>query len=238
MKTFVILRRELIGYFLSPVAWVVAVVCALFMARFFQNSALMSRTAALTGVFANTSYWLIFLAMPALTMGSIASEFRNGTIEMLATDPVRDFEIVLGKFFGVLIFFLFCLLPLTVFYLLIRMGGGDPDLGPMLSGAFGLLLEGALAASIGIFASALTAQQIVAFLVSSLVLFVLRQVGETEALEIPEWTRRLFGYISVTNHFTPLLRGRIATNDIIYFVSTTSLFLFLATRVLESRRWK
>ncbi|MBI3817970.1 MAG: ABC transporter permease [Planctomycetes bacterium] len=238
MKTIIILRRELIGYFLSPIAWVVAVVSALFMARFFENSAVFSRSANLSGVYVNTAYWLVSVMMPALTMGSIASEFRNGTIEMLATDPVRDVEIVLGKFFGVVAFFVFCLLPLPVFYVLLRVSGGNPDIGPVLSGFGAMILEGALAAAIGIFASALSGQQIVAFLVSALILFTLRTLGATEGMEIPEWLRRCFAYVSMPSHFYPLLRGRIATNDIIYFLSTTVLFLFLATRVLESRRWK
>lgn len=238
MKTFVIFRRELIGYFLSPIAWVVAVVSALFMARFFENSVIFNRTATLAGVYANINYWIVSLMMPALTMGSVAAEFRNGTIEVLATDPVRDFEIILGKFFGVLTFFAFCLIPIPIFYVLLRLAGGNPDLGPALSGLAALFLAGGLAAAIGIFASALTQQQIVAFLVSALILFALRQVGETEALDIWDWVRRAFAYLSMPNHFIPLLRGRVATNDVTYFVGTTALFLFLATRVLEARRWK
>lgn len=236
MKSFVIFRRELMGYFLSPVAWVVAVVAALMMARFFENFAMFRRTATLDGVYFSVANWL-FLIMPALTMGSLASEFRNGTIEVLATDPVSDYQIVLGKFMGVLAFFAFCLVPLPVFYGLLRFVGGSPDIGPVISGLGSLLLAGSLCAAIGIFASALSAQQVVAYLIAALLLFALRQVGETEPLDIPDWLRSVFGYLSLPNHLVGLMRGKIALNDVIYFVSTTALFLFLATRILEARRW-
>jgi len=236
VKAFVIFRRELMGYFLSPIAWVVAVVTAIVMARFFENFSLLRSRATLEGVFGASAYWL-FLTIPALTMGSLASEFRNGTIEVLATDPVKDWEIILGKFFGTLAYFVFCLIPLPVFYFILRYLGGSPDTGPIITGSLALLLGGAFSIAIGIFASSLTSQQIVSYLVAALILFVLRQVGETEPLDIPDWLRSAFGYLSMPKHLAGMIHGRIGSDDIIYFVATTVLFLFLATRILESRRW-
>lgn len=236
MKSLVIFRRELIGFFLSPIAWVVAVATAIVLARFFENFSLLRSRATLEGVYAASSYWF-FLTIPALTMGSLASEFRSGTIEMLATDPVKDWEIVAGKFCGTLSYFLFCLIPIPIFYFVLRALGGVPDWGPVMSGALGLVLAGSLSIAIGIFASSLTSQQIVAYLVAALILFVLRTTGEAEPLDIPDWLRSVLGYLSVQRHLAGLFNGRIASDDIVYFVSTSGLFLYLATRILEARRW-
>lgn len=236
MKALVVFRKELMGTFLSPIAWTVAIVLAVAMARFFQVNALVQTKATLEGVYAST-IGLYFLAIPALTMGTLSQEFRTGTIEILATDPVRDVEIVVGKFLGVLVFFAVSMLPLPVFYALMKLAGGNPEPGPVWTGMLGLLLAGSLCISIGIFTSALTSQQLIAYLLAALVIFFYRQVGEAEPLDIPDGIRRVFGYLSMHNHFQPVIRGRIAISDLFYFAGTTALFLFLATRVLEARRW-
>jgi ABC-2 type transport system permease protein len=236
MKAFVVFRRELVGTFLSPIAWVVAIVLAIAMARFFETNALVQTKATLEGVYAST-IGLYFLAIPALTMGTLSQEFRTGTIEILATDPVRDVDIVLGKFLGVLVFFMTSMLPLPLFYILLRVVGGEPEIGPVLTGMLGILLAGSFCIAIGIFTSAMTSQQLIAYLLAALVIFFYRQVGEAEPLDIPDVVRRVFGYLSMHNHFQPVIRGRIALSDLVYFVGTTALFLFLATRVLEARRW-
>jgi gliding motility-associated transport system permease protein len=235
VKTFVIFRRELIGYFLSPLAWVVAIAFSLLLGLFFYFFGLKSTEATLAPVY-NASVYAFILAFPALTMGSLAGEFRSGTFEVLATDPVRDVEIVAGKFLGVMAFFAVLLVPLPLYFVLYRVAGARPDAGPVVSGLVGMLLTGALCASIGLFASSLTSNQTVAFVMGFLALLVLRLIG-TEVLELPEAVSRVLAYMSMPRHLSGLLRGRISSEDVIYFVSTTALFLFLSTRVLEARRW-
>lgn len=236
MKALVIFRRELVGTFFSPIAWIVAIVLSVVMARFFELHALLQTRASLEGVYAST-VGLYFLAIPALTMGTIAQEYRTGTIEVLATDPVRDAEIVLGKYLGVVAFFLLSLLPLAAFYAMLRVAGGEPDPGPVLSGFFGIFLAGCLCIAVGLFTSALTSHQLVAYLLAALFIFAFKQMGEAEPLEIPELLRAIFGYVGMHSHLIGLIRGRIAIDDLFYFAGTTVLFLFLATRVLEARRW-
>ena len=236
MKALVIFRRELIGYFLSPIAWIVAIVLSLVMARMFELYALLQTKATLEGVYTFT-VGLYFLAIPALTMGALSQEYKMGTIEVLATDPVRDVEIVIGKYLGVVAFFLVSLLPLPIFYALLRFGGGQPDLGPVVSGFLGIVLMGSLCIAIGIFTSATTTHQLVAYLLAALIITFFKQVGDAEPFEIPEFLRNIFGYLSMHNHLVGFIRGRIGADDVVYFLGTNVLFLFLATRVLEARRW-
>ncbi|MBL8695510.1 MAG: ABC transporter permease [Planctomycetes bacterium] len=236
MKVWVVLRRELIGHFLSPIAWVVAVMFAIASAFFFEIHTLGRTVASLGSVYEST-WWVFIVAFPALTMGTLAAEFRNGTIETLATDPVRDGDIVLGKFFGVMAFFVVSLLPLLFFWGLLRWAGGNPDPGPLLSGLFGMLLAGGLCAAIGIFSSSITSNQTIAFGVAFLMLLVLRLSDIPQPIELPTWLRVTLDYIDLPAHLRGFYRGRIALDDLIYFLSSTALFLFLSTRFLESRRW-
>ncbi len=236
MKTFIVFRRELMGYFLSPIAWVVIVAFSIATAVYFELVGLGRNTASLVPVY-NLSALMFTIAFPALTMGSLAGEFRNGTLEMLATDPVRDVEIVLGKFLAVVSFFSAALLPLLFYYLLFRMAGAQPDAGPVWSGLLGMLLCGSLCAAVGLFASSLTSSHTIAFVLAFLAILVLRLVGSSQPLELPAWLTGILEYLSIQRHLVGLLRGRIASDDIVYFLSTTALFLFLSTRILEARRW-
>jgi len=236
MKTLVIFRKELISIFLSRVAWVVAVLFALATAIFFERSGLHGTEATLGGTFLAAST-IFVVAFPALTMGSIADEMASGTIETLATDPVRDAEIVLGKFFAVLAFFTLLLAPLPLYYLLLRSVGARPDLGPVLSGLAGLWLAGGLCAAVGIFASALTSDHLIGFVVAFLILLVFRVIGAASTIELPEAVAKTLVHVSLPYHLVPMIRGHVALEDLVFFVSTTALFLFLATRCLEARRW-
>lgn len=236
MKSLVIFRKELIGYFLSPIAWIVAVSFALVAAAFFVREGLYATHATLDLVYSRCTFAFV-VTFPALTMGALAGEFRTGTIETLATDPVRDSEIVLGKYLGVMAFFAMLVSPLVLFYALLRFGGATPDPGPVVSGLVGILLAGSLCAAVGLFASALSSNQVLAFVVAFLILLVLRLLGSAEAIELPPEVSKALVHVSFPPHLSDFLRGLVTLEDVTYFVSTTALFLFLATRVLESRRW-
>jgi ABC-2 type transport system permease protein len=179
---------------------------------------------------------LLLLFCAVLTMRLLAEERKLGTLELLLTAPVRDAEIVLGKFLASL-GILLLVLTLTLYYTLLLAVFGDPDLGPIGTGYLGLVLLGAAALAIGIFASSLTANQILAAVLAGGILFGLWFVGSA-ARFVPEAPGKVLAFVSLSYHFTDFTRGVIDTRGIVYFANVTALFLFLATRSLETRRWR
>jgi len=184
-----------------------------------------------------TQYGSIFLLLFAaiLTMRSLAEEKKLGTWELLLTSPVRDTEVIAGKFLGSM-GILIAMLALTLYYPLLLVIFGDPDIGPIWTSYLGLILLGGAALSVGIFASSLTSNQIVAAVVSGAILFALWFVG-TVANAAPKAIQTVIGYISLSSHFPSFMVGIIDTRAIIYYLSIMALFLYLSIRSLETGRW-
>ncbi len=182
-----------------------------------------------------SQFFILFLG-PALTVRLFSEEEKLGTLELLLTAPLKDFEIVLGKFIAALGVYS-VMLFLTLLYPLLLFGFGHPDLGPIFSGYLGLFLLGAVFLSIGLFTSSLTANQIVAFVMSSALILFFWFIGLTEGLT-GDQTFRLFQLISLSTYFPAFGRGIIDTNGVIYYLSLVLVFLFLTLRSLESRRWR
>ena len=151
---FVITYKELRAYFTSPIAYVVIAAFLVIMGVFFSLIVYFTRVASLRGVFGNMAFILLFVA-PALTMRLLAEEQRSGTIELLLTLPVRDWQVVLGKFLASLAVYA-VILALTLYYPLLMLRLGNPDRGPIVSAYLGLLLLGASFLSIGVFTSSLS----------------------------------------------------------------------------------
>jgi ABC-2 type transport system permease protein len=168
-------------------------------------------------------------------MRLLAEEKKMGTLELLLTAPVRDSEVIMGKFLGSL-GILTAMLALTFYYPILLMWFGDPDWGPIATGYLGLFLLGGASLAVGLFASSLTSNQIVAAVVAGGVLFALWFVGMAADL-LPEALGEVIGYLSLSYHFPDFTRGMIDTRGVIYYLSITVLFLFLAIRSLESSRW-
>jgi ABC-2 type transport system permease protein len=178
---------------------------------------------------------LLLIFAIVLTMRTLAEEKKLGTWELLLTSPVRDSDVVLGKFlgsFGIM----FVMLALTLFYPLLLVIYGDPDMGPILTSYLGLVLLGGTALSIGIFASSLTANQIVAAVVSGAILFGLWVIGIV-ATNTPQALQQVLSYLSISSHSAAFEAGVIDTRDIVYYVSITALFLYASIRSLEASRW-
>jgi ABC-2 type transport system permease protein len=178
---------------------------------------------------------LLLIFAIVLTMRTLAEEKKLGTWELLLTSPVRDSDVVLGKFlgsFGIM----FVMLALTLFYPLLLVIYGDPDMGPILTSYLGLVLLGGTALSIGIFASSLTANQIVAAVVSGAILFGLWVIGIV-ATNTPQALQQVLSYLSISSHSAAFEAGIIDTRDIVYYVSITALFLYASIRSLEASRW-
>ena len=186
--------------------------------------------------FLETGQLLILLFSALLTMRLISEERKLGTWELLLTAPAREYEIVLGKFFSCLLV-LAGMLILTLYFPLLLMIFGDPDIGPILTSYLGLFLLGSASVAIGIFASSLTPNQIVSAVVAGGILFGLWFLGMVGSL-IPEPLGEILSYFSLSEHFPGFVRGVVDTRDLVYYLSVTAVFLFLAVRSIETEKWR
>jgi ABC-2 type transport system permease protein len=233
---FAITWKETKIYFSTPVAYIIATVFLALTGYFFVQSISVALPEASLRQWAIASTAVFTLWAPVLTMRLLAEEQKLGTLELLMTSPVRDTEIVLGKYLAALIV-LVSTLMITLFYLILLSWFGDPDFGPMFVGYLGLLLFGAATLSIGLFASSLSPNQIVSAVIGFGVLLMLTLIGQAAPLT-EGVTAQVLSQISLTNHFQDFARGIIDTNSVVYFVVLTVLMLFLTSRNLESRRWR
>lgn len=227
-------QRELRSYFNSPVAYVVIVVFLAIVGWFFTNNLFLANTASLRLVFELVPLIFLFF-VPAITMRLLAEEKKSGTLELLTTKPVRDGEIVLAKFFAAWTLLAAALVP-TLLYLVTLLFIGDIDLGPVVTGYIGLLLMGGVYIAIGVLASSLTENQIIAFIVSFLIVFALFMVDKM-LLYVPQAFSTTLEFIGVDYHFSNIARGVIDSRNIIYFFSIIGFSLLLATVSLERRKW-
>ena len=230
-----ITAHEIRSAFLSPLAYAVLTIFLFCSGLLFVLATTGTMTATLDGyIFSLTG--LILVATPLLTMRLLSEEYRSGTIEPLRTAPVTDTDVILGKYFGALIFFALMLAP-TWIYVLILFTLGEPDIGPILSSYLGVLLMGAQFLALGLFCSALTRSQLVAGMLALVLLVVIWVLGA-----IGEWIVGPFApvlcYIGTYEHIMNFIKGQIVFRDIFYFLSLTVFWLFLAVRALESKRWR
>ena len=229
-----IFRREVRSYFNSPVAYVVIIVFLAIVGWFFTNNLFLMNVASLRVMFELVPLVYLFF-VPAITMRLLAEEKKSGTLELLATKPVRDVEIVLGKFFAAWALLGVALLP-TLIYLLTIIIFGSPDVGPILSGYVGLLLMGGVYIAIGVFASSLTENQIIAFITSFLIVLCLFLLDKV-LMYVPAGLASILEYLAIDYHFSNIARGVIDTRNLVYFGSVLGLSLFLATVSLQRRKW-
>jgi len=253
MYTFTIARKELHSYFRSPIAYGVMAFFALIAGYFFYISVAFfvqrSIQSSMMGqggpmdmgeyvvrpVLSNISVVGLFL-IPLITMRLFAEEKRTGTIELLVTSPLRDLDIILGKWLASFVLYA-AMLALSALSMALLFAYGKPDWKPMLIGYFGLLLLGGALLAIGTFISTCTKNQIVAGVGAfsvCLMLWVLDWVsgfGNSVSAQV-------MSYLSVLTHFDSFSKGVIDSKDIIYYVSVIFIGLFLTARSLESLRWR
>ena len=229
--------KEIGTYLSSPMAYIVsAIFIALSGASFTTYLAQTSYSDTSIRGFLETGQLLILLFSALLTMRLISEERKLGTWELLLTAPVREYEIVLGKFFSCLLV-LAGMLILTLYFPLLLMIFGDPDIGPILTSYLGLFLLGSASVAIGIFASSLTPNQIVSAVVAGGILFGLWFLGMVGSL-IPEPLGEILSYFSLSQHFPGFVRGVVDTRDVVYYLTVTAVFLFLSVRSIETERWR
>lgn len=235
-------RRELSSYFVSPIAYV-AMALFLVIAGFFFALADFrpGAPAAMRSIFEIMMIILVFV-LPIITMRSLSEEFRTGTAETLLTAPVTDIEVVVGKFLGCWFVFLAMLAP-TLLYVVLLAAFGDPEYGPVASGYLGLALLGAMYVAVGLFASSLTSNQVIAAVTLFVILIVLAMLGPWIASVVPSrwWIIPVRGIITqatVRTHYLDFSQGVVDLVHVLYFVALTVYALFLTVKVLESRRWR
>jgi ABC-2 type transport system permease protein len=233
-RTLTIAKREFRGYFNSPAAYIVICLFLLMMGFFFWNPFFLINRASVRNMYDLMAILLLPTA-PALTMGLLAEEKRQGTIEILLTMPVRDTEVILGKFlaaFGLLS----VLLLLTLAYPISVSTLGNLDWGPVWAGYLALLLEGGAMLALGVLASSWTDNQLIAFFTSGMICFVFWVVSRFLPF-IPSEIASVVEWLSFDYHFQDIVRGVVDSRHIIYFLTVIGFSLTLAFRSLESRRW-
>ena len=236
-RAITIARRELLSYLFSPIAYVAMTLFLLAAGGLFRKDFEPGQPAAMRTIF-EWMVWLLVAIVPLLCMGLIAQEWASGTIESLMTAPVGETDVVIGKFVGSYLLFCLLLVP-TLFYVILLRIFSKPDYGPIFSGYLGILLVGALFISIGLFCSSLTKSQIVAAVSTTAILFAVTilpwWVGG-EATLAGFW--RTIADQTVFRRYTDFSKGVIDIGNLVFFISSTAVFLFLTVKVLESRRWK
>ena len=252
-NVWIICQKELRSYFVSPIAYILFIIYAAIFGFFFWNMVgafvyygmesqmrgemypMNINDQVIRQLFGNINV-INLLIIPLMTMRLFAEEKRNGTIELLATSPIRDGEVILGKWLASVLVYAGMLL-FTCLNFLFLFKYGNPDWRPMAVSLLGVLLQAAALLAIGIFISTLTRNQIIAGAITfgvCLLIFVLGWVGE---FQYSTWAQ-VMTYMSTTTHMQSFLKGVIDTKDAIYYVSAIFLGLFLTARSLESLRWR
>lgn len=238
MKTiWIIAKKELASFFDSLIAYILLVVF-LGLTGFFTwlyGSDVFFQGQASIQPFFSIAYWTLFFFIPALSMKMIAEEKKVGTLELLQTKAVTDWQILLGKFFACLMLVFIAILCSLPYYITVAQLG-PVDHGAVWCGYLGILLMSAAFTGIGLLASSLTNNQIVAFLLSLFIgVFFLIIFGQLSGA-FSGWLGEMFQYLNLSTHYSSMIRGVIDSRDILYFLSITVFCLFLAEMVLSKRR--
>jgi len=233
-----ILQRELMSSFYSPIAYVVGFIFLLVTGYIFVTDTLQPGSeASMRSLFEWMAYLLVF-AVPILTMRSVADEFATGAIESLMTAPVTDTAVILGKFMGTLLFYI-ALLATTVPHLFLMQMYSKPIFSVVVVGYLGMILLGALFIAVGIFASACTKHQLLAAIISITILCLFTFGADRLSERASYLNMRIVGsYVNILGHFADFSKGIIDSGSLIFFLTGIGFFLFLAIKVLESRRWR
>ncbi|MDP8267799.1 MAG: ABC transporter permease subunit [Candidatus Tenebribacter davisii] len=232
----IITRKEIKSYFNSPAAYIVLVIFLLLSGWFFASPLFINNQANLRTLFGIIPLLFLFF-VPAITMGLISREKNTGTIELLATLPIKDSQIIMGKFWASVSLIGIGLLFTLIHFITIVILGTNIDFGAIFCGYIGLLMLGTVYSAIGIFASSITSNQIVSLIISFFIIFFFF-ILKFSLFFIPDFLVGIFQFLSIDYHFSNITRGVIDTRNIIYFVSLIILFLKLAQTSLENRNWK
>lgn len=240
------LLRELRAYFVSPLAYVVLFFMLLinggvfaFIVSYLNQPSYTPVGSPLEYFFGqNLFFWIVLLFVcPVLTMRLLSEERRSGTLEVLMTAPISEGQVVAGKFLAALTFYLFLWLP-TVSYAAILAYYGEVDWGPVAAGYLGILGVGSLMLAAGLFASALSRNQIIAAVIAFAACFGLLLFTFLDGLVLDSGWRAMIAHVNLAEHMSEFGRGVVDTRRLVYYLSGTLFFLFLTARTLESNKWR
>lgn len=230
--------KELRSFYVSPVGWVALAFWLFGVGLFFALDVLQGKQASMQGWFSTVEVLLLFLG-PAVTMGLLAEEQRTGTMEVLMTSPVRDWEVVLGKYIGAVIFWATMIIVTFVYPIILALVGqpnAGLDFGPVVSGYLGLFLMGAAFLAIGVFTSSLSGNQIIAYISGFVILLTLWIIGFLTQILPAGPLANAITALSVTNHFDDFGKGVVDLANILFYLSMVAAALFATVQVLELRR--
>ncbi len=248
---FTICGKEVRAYFASPVAYLLMALFGLVFGFFFYSAtayfvmegmrqqmgggSLSVNEFVVSPLLGNASVVGLFL-IPLISMRLFAEEKRTGTIELLLTSPVRDWEIILGKWLGAMAMYL-CVIGIAALNVALLFAYGKPDWRPILTGFLGLILQGGCVLAIGTFISTTTRNQIIAGAATFSICLLLWVLSWVSSYNDAGWAQAI-AYCSILTHFEPFSKGIIDTKDVVFYISAIFLGLFLTARSLESLRWR
>lgn len=239
-----IFKKEIRSFLSSLIAYVVIIVFLLIIGLFtwvFADGNVLDQGYANLDVLFFMAPWVFIFLISAITMRSFSEEIKQGTFEILSTKPITDLEIILGKFFAAIVLVLFAILPtLLYFYSIYQLGlpKGNIDVGATWGSYIGLILLGGSYCAIGLFASSITPNQIVAFILGMfLCFFVFVGFQQVSSLSLFGSWDSFVQSLGIQYHYDSISRGVVDTRDILYFISLMSVFLGLTYLVLGSRKW-
>jgi ABC-2 type transport system permease protein len=232
-KAFIIMKKELMTYYSTPIAYIVITVFLVVTGWFFFSSFFLFNQAELMEFFKLLPIIFAFI-IPAVTMRLFSEEKHTGSFEILMTLPVSLYDVVLGKLLAGIVFSASMLAP-TLLYVVSAKFVGSPDFGPIIGGYFGAILLGGAFSSIGIFSSSLTKNQIIAFIIGVAICLLLALIDKFSFI-LPSSLINFAEYFGADYHFKNFARGIINSRDIIYFLSVMIIGLIGTVQILEERR--
>ena len=228
--------KEFMGYFTSPMAYIFLIVFSLVNGYFFSNTFFLIGQSDLRALF-NIVPMVYLFFIPAVTMSLIAKEKNLGTMEVIATLPIKEYEFVLGKYLAALGLIAVGLLFTGIHFFTLVNFGTNVDYGALFTGYLGLFFAGAVYASMGTFASSLFDNQVVAFIIAIFIVLIFFLFDKL-LIFVPSFMAGFIQYLSVDYHISNMSRGVIDSRNIIYFLSIIGIFLFATVQVLSSKKWK
>ncbi|MBF8964634.1 gliding motility-associated ABC transporter permease subunit GldF [Pontibacter sp. FD36] len=239
-----ILKKEFNGFLNTLIAYIVITVflvaIGMFMWVFPESNVLDYGFADMQTLF-NMAPWLFLFLIPAITMRTFAEEKREGTIELLLTKPISDLKLILGKYFAALLLALFALIPTLIYYYTVYELGnpqGNVDSAAVVGSYLGLVFLAGVFAAIGVFASSVSDNQIISFVIAIFLCYIIYAGFELIA-SIPVWGG--YGYfisqLGIEYHYTAISKGLIDSRDVLYFLSVIAIMILSTKLVLSSRKW-
>ena len=227
--------KELRSYFNGPMAYIFLVIFSLVTGYFFSNTFFIFGQSDMRALFQIVPLVYLFF-IPAITMGIISKEKNTGTMEVMCTLPIKDHEFVLGKYLAILTLLEVALFLTGVMFINLVFVGTNIDYGAIFTGYLGLFLAGAVYASMGLFASSLTDNQVVGFIIAIFFVLIFFLIDKL-LIFMPHSIAGIMQYLSIDYHLSNISKGVLDTRNLIYFFSMITLFIMLTIESLNSRKW-